>query len=45
MRKAADLQEDVMLKGLDCNAIPRSYQPQVNYNEEEASNGQLPGYG
>ena len=25
MRKAADLQEEVMLKGLDSNAIPRSY--------------------
>ena len=34
-----------MLKGLDSNAIPRSYQPQVNYNSEDASNGQLPGYG
>ena len=45
MRKAADLQEEVMLKGLDSNAVPRSYQPQVNFNSEDASNSQLAGYG
>ena len=27
MRKAADLQEDVMMKGLQPNTIPRAYAP------------------
>ena len=45
MRKAADLQEDVMMKGLQPNAIPRAYQPQVPQFNEEGAAAQLPGYG
>ena len=29
MRKAADLQEEVMNRGLDVNGIPKTYMPQA----------------
>lgn len=44
MRKAADLQEEVMNKGLDINAIPKTLVPQMNIDDPMAT-GQLPGYG
>ena len=44
MRKAADLQEEVMNKGLDVNAIPKTFVPQMSA-EEAASASHLPGYG
>ena len=41
MRKAADLQEEVMSRGLAVNAIPKTYLPQA----EAAGSSQLAGYG
>lgn len=44
MRKAADLQEEVMNRGIDVNQIPKHYAPQVSENDMLGSS-QLPGYG
>ena len=44
MRKAADLQEEVMNKGLEVSAIPKTYMPQVSH-DGAAGTSQLPGYG
>lgn len=43
MRKAADLQEEVMNKGLDEKAQPRTFLPQQP--APDGSTSQLPGYG
>lgn len=48
MRKAADLQEEVISKGLTSEAIPKQFniqQPQNQSEESSVANSQLPGYG
>lgn len=46
MRKATDLQEEVMRRGLEQNALPKTFQPQIETNSENGeTNSQLQGYG
>lgn len=47
MRKAADMQEEIMEKGLHTEAVPKSYNvpAPVQQSEDSSMSGQLPGYG
>lgn len=46
LRKAAELQQNVMMKGLKPDQVPTAYNPQLyNQGDDSMSNSQLPGYG
>ena len=44
MGKSADLQESIMMKGIEPNVIPKAYKPLVSDQSQE-SGSQLPGLG
>lgn len=45
MRRAAELQEEVMNKGIDAGAIPKTFMPMQVDNEAMMNSSHLPGYG